>query len=159
MPKLTQHMKQVLKQQPVVLVATSDSQGQPSISPKGALKIVNDDKLVFANMFSPKPGANLRASPHIAVAAVDPQTYEGYQFKGWTELVDEGPLFDEIVNLLARGQNGPQPMELWFEKAARELMAALGRAGLSGVRPSSAVVLHIEEIWNLAPGREGEVWR
>jgi len=159
MPKLTRHMKQVLKQQPVVVVATNDDQGQPSVSPKGALKIVNDDKLVFANMFSPETGGNLRASPHVAVAAVNPQTYEGYQFKGRAELIDEGPLFDEIVNLLARGRNGPQPMELWFEKAARELMAALGRAGQAGVRPCSAVVLHIEEIWNLAPGREGEVWR
>lgn len=159
MPKLTQHMKQVLKQQPVVLVATSDDQGLPNVSPKGALRVVNDDKLVFANLFSLKTGANLLANPNVAVAAVDPQTYEGYQFKGWAELIDEGPLFDEIVNLLARGQNGPQPMELWFEKAARELMAALGRAGRTPVLPSSAVVLHIEEIWNLAPGREGEVWR
>jgi predicted pyridoxine 5'-phosphate oxidase superfamily flavin-nucleotide-binding protein len=159
MPKLTQHMKQVLKQQPVVLVATSDSQGQPNVSPKGALKIVDDDKLVFADLFSLKTRANLQANPSVAVAAVDPQTYQGYQFKGRAELMDDGPLFEEIVNLLARGRKGPQPMELWYEKTARELMAALGRAGRPGVRPSHAVVLHIEEIWNLAPGHEGEVWR
>jgi predicted pyridoxine 5'-phosphate oxidase superfamily flavin-nucleotide-binding protein len=159
MPKLTQHMKQVLRQQPVLLVATSDGLGQLNISPKGALKVVDDDKLVFADLCSLKTQANLRANPNVAVALVDPQTYEGYQFKGRAELVGEGPLFDEITNLLARGSNGPQPMELWFEKAAREVIAALGRAGQPGVRPSHAVVLHIEEIWNLAPGHEGEIWR
>jgi hypothetical protein len=159
MPKLTQHMKQVLKQQPVILVATSDGQGQPNVSPKGALKIVDDDKLVFADLFSLKTRANLQTNPSVAVAVVDPQTYEGYQFKGRAELVGEGPLFDEISNLLARGSNGPQPMELWFEKAAREVMVALGRAGRPGGRPSHAVVLHIEEIWNLAPGHEREVRR
>lgn len=158
-PELTQQMVQVLKQQPVILVATSDGQGRPNVSPKGALKIVDGNKLVFADLFSLKTRANLQANPSVAVAAVDPQTYEGYQFKGWAELVEEGPLFEEMAGLLARGRNGPQPMELWFEKAARELMAALGRAGRNGIRPSHAVVLHIEEIWNLAPGHEGEVWR
>jgi predicted pyridoxine 5'-phosphate oxidase superfamily flavin-nucleotide-binding protein len=159
MPKLTNHMKLVLKQQPVLFVATIDSHGQPNVSPKGALKILDDDKLVFADLLSHKTRANLLANPTAAVAIVDPQTYEGYQFKGRTELVEGGPLFDEVSALLARRTNGPLPMELWFEKAARELMAALGRAGRPGTRPSHAVVLHIEEIWNLAPGHEGEVWR
>jgi len=68
-------------------------------------------------------------------------------------------LFEEIVELLARSANGPQPMELWFEKSARGLMAALGRAGRLGAQPSHTVVVHIEEIWNLAPGYEHEVWR
>ncbi len=159
MPKLTQQMRQVLKQQPVVVVATSNGQGQPNVSPKGTLKIVDDDKLVFAELHSLKTWANLRANQRVAVAVIDPQTYEGYQFKGWAELIDEGPLFEEITSLLTRSRNGPQPMELWFEKAARELMSAWGRAGQPEVRLSHAVVLHIEEIVNLAPGHEGEVWR
>ena len=159
MPKLTQHMKQVLKHQPVVLVATRDDEGRPNVSPKGVLKIVDDDKLVFADLFSFKTQANLRADPRLAVAAVDLQTYEGYQFKGQAELLNEGPLFEEISSLLAHGKEGPRPMELWFEKASRELMAAQGRAGRNGVQPSHIIVLHIEEIWNLTPGHEGEVWR
>jgi len=151
-------MKQVLKRQPVVFVATSDGQGHLNVSPKGALGILDDDKLVFADLFSLKTRGNLRANPGMAVAAVDLQTYEGYQFKGRADLLDEGPLFEEIAELLARSTNGRQPMELWFEKAARGLMAGLKRAGQPGARPSHAVVLHIEEIWNLAPGYEHEVW-
>lgn len=159
MPKLTQDMKQVLKRQPVVLVATSDDRRLPNVSPKGILKVVDDDKLVFASLFSAKTEANLSANPNMAVAAVDLQGYEGYQFKGRAELIHDGPLFDEIVDLLARGQKGRRPMELWFEKVARELVAALARVGRPGVRPRNAIVLHVEEIWNLAPGREDEVWR
>ncbi|HOU13253.1 MAG TPA: pyridoxamine 5'-phosphate oxidase family protein [Anaerolineae bacterium] len=159
MPKLTQQMKQVLKHQPVVLVATRDDEGRPNVSPKSLLKVVDDDKLVFADLFSLKTRVNLQADPRLAVAAVDLQTYEGYQFKGQAEMVDEGPLFEEISGLLAHGKEGPRPMELWFEKASRELMAAQGRAGRNGVQPSHIIVLHIEEIWNLTPGHEGEVWR
>lgn len=159
MPKLTPHMKHMLKQQPVLLVATSDDQGQLDVSPKAALKVVDDDKLVFANLFSHRTWANLQANPSVAVAVFDLQTYEGYQFKGRADLVGDGPLVDEIDNLLARSSSGPQPMELWFEKAARQVMVALRRAGRPGTPPSGAVVLHIEEIWNLAPGHEGESWR
>ena len=159
MPKLTAHMKQVLKQQPVVFVATNDGQGQPNVSPKGALRVVDEDKLVFADLFSLKTRANLQANPKVAVAVVDAQTYEGYQFKGRAEMLAGGPLFEEIVGLLARGKNGPQLMELWFERAAREIVAAQGRAARPAVRPSHAVVVHVEEIWNLTPGHEGEVWR
>lgn len=159
MPKLTQHMKQVIKQQPVIFVATSDDLGRPNVSPKGTLKIVDDDKLAFADLYSLKTRANLQANPRVAVAAVDPQTYTGYQFRGRAELLGEGPLFDELSDLLAHGPKGPQPMELWFERAARELTAALARAGRRGVRPSQVILLHIEEIWNLAPGHEEEFWR
>lgn len=159
MPRLTEHMKQLIQEQPVVYVATSDNQGRPNVSPKGALKILEDDRLVFGDLFSLKTRANLQANPQVAVAVVNPQTYEGYQFKGWAEVVQEGPLFEEVTELLARPAYGPQPMELWFEKVARGLLAAFRRAGREKVRPHHAVVLHIEEIWNLAPGHEEEVWR
>ena len=78
MAKITQHMKRVLKRQPVVLVATTNGHGQPNVSPKGALMIVDDDKLVFADLSSLKTRANLLANPMVAVAVVDPKTYEGY---------------------------------------------------------------------------------
>jgi hypothetical protein len=159
MTKLTEQMKQLIKQQPVVFVATSDGLGRPNVSPKGTLSILDDDKLVFADLFSLKTRANLRANPHLALAVVDPQALEGYQIKGRAELLDQGPLYERVADLLARSEYGPQPMELWFEKAARGIVAALGRAGRSPVRLSHAVVLHIEEIWNLAPGHEQEVWQ
>jgi hypothetical protein len=159
MANLTEHMKQLIQEQPVVYVATSDDQGRPNVSPKGALKILGNDRLVFGDLFSLKTRANLQANPQAAVAVVNPQAYEGYQFKGRAELVQEGPLFEEVTELLARPSYGPQPMELWFEKAARGLLAAFGRAGRREIRPRHAVVLHIEEIWNLAPGHEDEVWR
>ena len=159
-PALTQHMRQVLRQQPVLMVATSDSQGQPNVSPKGALQVLGDDQIVFADLCSRKTRSNLQANQRLAVAAVDPATYEGYQFKGWAEVLRSGPVYDEVCDLLARSEGGPRPMELWFEKAARELVSARSRAGQNGEhRPSQVVVLHIDEIWNLAPGNEGEVWR
>jgi hypothetical protein len=159
MIRLTEHVKQLIKQQPVVAVATSDGLGRPNVSPKAVLRILDDDKLVFADLFSLKTRANLGVAPYLALAVVDAQAGEGYQIKGRAELLEEGPLYEQVADLLARSGHGPLPMELWFEKAARGTMAALGRAGRSPAPPRHVVVLHVEEIWNLAPGHEQEVWR
>ncbi len=159
MAKLTEHMKQLIKQHPIVFVATSDFLGRPNVSPKGVLLILDDDMLIFADLFSQKTRTNLRANPYLALAVVDAQAYEGYQIKGRAELLKEGALYERVAELLARSTNRPQPMELWYEKTARGITAALGRSGRNYVRPAHAVVLHIEEIRNLAPGHEQEVWQ
>jgi uncharacterized protein len=159
MAKLTEHMKQLIKQHPVAFVATSGGPGWPNVSPKGVLQILDDDKLVFADILSQKTRANLATNPLLALAVVDIWMYEGYQIKGRAEFLEQGPLYDRIADLLARSSNGPQPMETWYDRTARSLMAALGRAGRAHLRPSAVVVLHIEEIWNLTPGHESEVWR
>jgi hypothetical protein len=157
-PNLTESMKQVIKQQPVAFIATVEGQGTPNVAPRAVLKILGDDQLVWADLFSFRTWANLQANPQIAVAVVDPQTHEGYQFRGWAEGLEHGELFDEVAALLASAPSGPQPMELWFEKEARGLLAALRRAGRTLVRPSRVVVLHIKEIRNLSPGHEQEIW-
>lgn len=159
MLKLTPHMKEVLKQQPVAFVATSDAQGWPNVSPKGIVRATDDGKLIFADLCSLKTRSNLRVNTTAAVAVVIPHTQEGYQFKGTVELIDKGPLFEEMADLLARCAEGPRFMELPFEKVARETMTALAPAGSPAPRPTYAVVLHVEEVWNLTPGHETEVWR
>jgi hypothetical protein len=128
MAMLTEHVRQLIKQHPVAFVATSDDQNRPNVSPKGVLQILDDDKVVFADLFSEKTRANLQANPCMALAVVDAQAFEGYQMKGQAELLDQGPLYERVADLLARSSYGPQPMELWFEKVARALW-------LPGARP------------------------
>jgi len=159
MIKLTPQMRQVLRRQPVVLVATTDGSGQLNVSPKIAFPAMSDSILVFADLCSTTTWANLQVNRSAAVATVIPDTHEGYQFKGQAELLREGPLFEDLLRVLAHCTEGPRPMELPFEKAAREVLAALARAGRPAARPNHALVLHIEEIWNLMPGHETEVWR
>ncbi len=159
MAKLTPEMQDLIRYQPIGFVATVGADGQPNVSPKGALKIVDDETLAFADLFSLKTRANLAANPAVAVAIADLESYEGYQFRGRAELLERGPIYDEVAALFERPQYGPQPLELLFEKAVRGLAEALKRANRSGYRPRNVILVHIEEIWNLAPGHESEVWR
>ena len=159
MIKLTPQMRQVLRRQPVVLVATTDGSGQLNVSPKIAFPAVSDSILVFADLCSTTTWTNLRVNPGAVVATVLPDTHEGYQFKGRAEMLREGPLFEDLLRVLAHCSEGPRPMELPFEKAARETLDARARAGRPGKLPAYVVVLHVDEIQNLTPGHETEVWR
>lgn len=83
-------------------VATATADGIPNATPKGSIKVLDDEHVVFADLFSLKTRANLMENPKVAVIAVDEATYKGYQIKGIAEVLDCGPLFDRMVEELKK---------------------------------------------------------
>ena len=91
-------------------VATADKGGQPNLAPKGSLMVVDDQTLAFADLFSLKTRAALEQNPRAAVAVIDPNQPSGYQFKGDAELVQSGPLFEQVSASLKKLAPGlPEP--------------------------------------------------
>lgn len=91
-------------------VATAGTDGTPNLAPKGSLQVVDDQTLAFADIFSLKTRAALEQNPKAAVAVVDAEKPEGYQFKGDVELLSSGPLYDQIKEGLAKAVPGlPTP--------------------------------------------------
>ncbi|MDR0549825.1 MAG: pyridoxamine 5'-phosphate oxidase family protein [Deltaproteobacteria bacterium] len=108
-------------------VATANSSGLPNLAPKGTLEIVDDETIVFADLFSLKSRTNLTVNPHIAVAVVESSPPNGYQFKGQAEMIDYGPDYEALVKKLSEAAPGlPKPAYL--------------------------VRMKVTEIYNLAPG-------
>ena len=111
-------------------VATADEAGRPNLAPKGTLKALDDQTLVFADLFSLKTRAALERNPQAAVAVMEAGPPPvGYQFKGRAELLDAGPLFERVKADL--------------RQAAPNLPA-----------PKYAVKITVESIYNLSPGPE-----
>ena len=106
-------------------VGTADKSGMPNLSPKGTLKVLDDQTLVFADLFSLKTRAALEQNPQVAVAVVDKMT--GYQFKGKAELLDKGVLYDGVAGEV--------------KKAMPDLPG-----------PKYAVKITVEAIYSLSPG-------
>ena len=75
-------MKRVVEKQRLGFVATVCADGTPNLSPKGTLRVLDDDHLMFADIRSPGTVANLRTNPGIEVNVVDPFVRKGYRFKG-----------------------------------------------------------------------------
>ncbi|MDR3568337.1 MAG: pyridoxamine 5'-phosphate oxidase family protein [Syntrophobacteraceae bacterium] len=88
-------------------VATASPDGMPNTTPKGTVQVIDEERIVFADLFSFKTRDNLQKNPKVAVTVVDLEKYKGYQFKGSAELVDSGPIFDRVVEQLKKA-----PMQL-----------------------------------------------
>jgi predicted pyridoxine 5'-phosphate oxidase superfamily flavin-nucleotide-binding protein len=76
-------------------VATASADGMPNIAIKGSLRMLDDEHLMFADLFSMKTRKNLSENPKVAVMVSDGR--QCYLFKGMAEVITEGPLFDQIV--------------------------------------------------------------
>jgi predicted pyridoxine 5'-phosphate oxidase superfamily flavin-nucleotide-binding protein len=81
-------------------VATASKTGMPNVAIKGSLRVLDDEHLVFADLFSLKTRKNLEENPQVAVMVYDGESRAGYILKGHAELVASGPLFDSIAETI-----------------------------------------------------------
>lgn len=88
-------------------VATASPDGVPNLTPKGSVRVLDDEHLVFADLFSRKTRENLQKNSKVAVTVIDEKSRKGYQLKGVAELFDSGPLFDQMAEQLQKA-----PMQL-----------------------------------------------
>ena len=79
-------------------VATTSSDGSPNLSPKGTITILDDSRLVFANIRSPQTVENLTKNPSIEINVIDPFSRMGYRFKGIANILSDGSDFKKILD-------------------------------------------------------------
>lgn len=105
---LTTDMKAIVDSSKLGFAATVCGDGSPNLSPKGSIRVYDDDHLVFANIASPTTIENLRRDPRIEINCVDFLRRRGYRFKGTAEVIDPGdsPVYREIAGWL-RDTHGP----------------------------------------------------
>ncbi len=78
-------------------VATAARDGTPNVSIKGSLRLLDDEHLVFADIYSLKTRKNLQENPRVAIMVYEEASRRGYMFKGSAELLANGPLYDKTV--------------------------------------------------------------
>jgi len=78
-------------------VATATNEGVPNVTPKGTVRVMDDQHVIFADLFSLKTRQNLEQNPRVAVTVIDGATHKGYQIKGTAELISSGPLYDQMA--------------------------------------------------------------
>lgn len=96
MAKLTAEMKDFIEKIKLCVAATADRNGMPNASFKGTLQVLDDEHLVFADIFSAKTRKNLRENNKICIYVADHKNMVGFQFKGEAELLDSGELYDRV---------------------------------------------------------------
>jgi predicted pyridoxine 5'-phosphate oxidase superfamily flavin-nucleotide-binding protein len=78
-------------------IATAAKDGTPNVSIKGSLRQLDDEHLVFADIFSMKTRKNLQENPKVAVMVYEEASRRGYMFKGSAEMQASGPLYESVT--------------------------------------------------------------
>ena len=125
MAKLTEEMKDLLKSQQSY-VGTASPDGRPSVALKGSARIVDDEHLAFFEMVGGRTWENIQKNPRVALVVADRSKMQGFRFEGKVQLVTSGELYEEA-------------------KKMSEMMKI-------PVPPKAAVVVSIEEIYDLGKG-------
>lgn len=146
MIELTEEMQKTLNESPVCYLATS-SGGIPNVVPMGSVAVMDEETVVMAKMFPGKTLDNLKENPEASlvfnsevppseeVSLEELSSVGAWQIKGTAEIEEEGPKFDFVKKAI--------------EKILGDMVADMVRC---------AVVLNVEEIYNVAPvpGEAGE---
>lgn len=97
MSSISGEIKDFLKNY-LAYVATVDEKGMPNVVPKGDMAILDDNTVVFADLYSHQTKKNLTQNPNIAITVVNPASYRGYQLKGKAKIIEQGKEY----NLLSK---------------------------------------------------------
>ena len=96
MPAVTSKDLQEFVQGKLGWVATAGPDGMPNVTPKGTIQVLDENTLVFADLFSQKTRENLKHNSKVAVTLVDTEKVVGFQFKGRAELIETGPVYEMV---------------------------------------------------------------
>ncbi len=95
---ITEEIKDFLNLQKLGYVATVTSDGKPNISPKGTIIGWTGNTLAFADIRSPDTMKNLKDNPDVEINVIDPLLRKGYLFQGKATVLEDGFLYQEILN-------------------------------------------------------------
>ena len=97
MSRINEEISNFLNLQKLGYVATVSSDGMPNISPKGTIIGWSKNQLAFADIRSPDTMKNLETNPNVEINVIDPLLRKGFLFKGSTKIIQDSPLYDEIL--------------------------------------------------------------
>ncbi len=103
----------ILKNGNVVFVGSADAKGVPNISPRFVLAVIENERLLFLDVFKHKTFQNLRESKKVSVAVIDKETMGGFQIKGETEEVTDKDLVAEAGKKLKEYGISAKPQRAW----------------------------------------------
>jgi uncharacterized protein len=125
MPVLSQEMKDMIASQQC-FIGTADTSGIPNVAPKRSTRVFNDSTLIFTEGTGGTTLRNIKNGSKVSVAVVNREIIDGYRFFGTPELIRSGEIYDKAAEMSAKMNFPP---------------------------PHAVVLVHIEEIHSLKPGR------
>lgn len=90
----------ILKNRPAI-VATAGKDGRPNVSAKGSLRVVDEDRVLFADVRSPRTTANIRENPQVSLICLGSEGRKGIRIWGKAEVIGSGAIFETVAKEFA----------------------------------------------------------
>ena len=126
MVKLTGEIRESLAGTKLVFLATSSKTNIPNVVPVGAFRVLDDETLLISDQFFKKTLQNMKENPHAAVSWWGDKG--GFQIKGSLTIHTQDAIFNDDV--------------AWMKELRPQL------------KPKSAVVLKISDVFSIKPGAD-----
>jgi len=115
--KLNDELKKAISQIKPAMIATASKEGRPNVSPKGSLRVLDDEHLMFVDLRSPKTMEDLKENPYVAMIGYDPATRKGWRLWGKVdEILTAGDLYDQASQEYASKGKGNHAVKILIEK-------------------------------------------
>lgn len=100
-------MREIVANARLSFIATVDPDGSPNLSPKGSVRVYDDQHLAFMDIDSPGTMANIARHSRIEINSIDFLRRRGYRFKGTAEFREPGDKVYEWLHTWLLDLNGP----------------------------------------------------
>jgi hypothetical protein len=97
----------------VLVIASTDVFGVPNISPRYLMMILDDEKLVFADIYLNKTFVNIKRWPKVTAAIIDKINRGGFQLKGDAEEVKDMEIISQCAKKLKELKFNTVPAFVW----------------------------------------------
>ena len=109
--KLDRDMRAVIQAAHLCFAATVTPDHRPNLSPKGTIRVWDDDHLFFLDIASPKTRANLERNPWIELNVVEQLSRRGYRFLGLASLHRGDEVYGEATQRVFAEEGATYPVE------------------------------------------------
>ena len=107
---ITHDMRAIVESAHLCFAATVTPDGRPNLSPKGTIRVWDDDHLFFLDIASPGTRANLQHNPFIELNVVDQRSRRGYRFFGRATLHSHDSVFDNAMTRVFAEEKANYPV-------------------------------------------------
>ena len=108
---ITADMRAVIQAAHLCFAATVTPDGLPNLSPKGTIRVWDDDHIFFLDIASPGTRANLEKNAFIEVNVVEQLSRRGYRFFGKATIHRDDDIFREATQRIYGEEGARYPVE------------------------------------------------
>ena len=104
-------MRAIIQAAHLCFAATVTPDRRPNLSPKGTIRVWDDDHVFFLDIASPKTRANLEQNPWIELNVVEQISRRGYRFLGLASLHRGDETYGEATRRVFAEEGATFPVE------------------------------------------------